>query len=99
MRFQCVTGVQRQPPFARLVSTSPRLVVAFAAAVVAIATPVDSGCSSDPVCRDYSPPATFDAQQPVMTFSKDVMPIFSQSCTFTSCHGSISGSNNLLLGG
>lgn len=44
-------------------------------------------------CKDYEPPATFDAQNPKVTFSNDVMPIFKQSCAFTACHG-LQGSNN-----
>lgn len=55
------------------------------------------GCPDDAkdggTCNDYSPPASFDAQNPQVSFSKDVMPIFKGSCAFTSCHG-LQGSNN-----
>lgn len=60
-----------------------------------------SGCSSDDkTCSDYSPPADFNATTPAVSFSKDVFPIFAQSCAFTSCHGSTTGSSNgIFLGG
>ncbi len=68
--------------------------------MIAFAVPL-GGCPGDDkaVCKDYSPPASFDAQNPTVTFAKDVMPIFSQSCAFTSCHGSASGNaNGVFLG-
>lgn len=59
------------------------------------------GCSKDEKsCADDPPPASFDAHQPTVSFAKDVMPIFGQSCAFASCHGSASGSaNGVFLGG
>jgi len=54
------------------------------------------GCPKDDpakVCEDYVPPASFDAQNPKVSFGNDVMPIFKGSCAFTSCHG-LEGSNN-----
>lgn len=45
-------------------------------------------------CADYTPPASFDAQVPTVSFAKDVMPIFARSCAFTSCHGSATGNAN-----
>jgi hypothetical protein len=60
-----------------------------------------SGCPEEAaVCRDYSPPASFDAQNPKVSFARDVMPIVSGSCAFTSCHGSALGNaNGVSLGG
>ena len=52
------------------------------------------------MCSDYSPPASFNAQAPTVSFARDVMPIFTQSCAFSSCHGSATGnSNGVFLGG
>ena len=57
------------------------------------------GCSNgdDPAtgggCKDYVPPTSFDAQNPKVSLSRDLMPIFKQSCAFTACHG-LEGSNN-----
>lgn len=70
---------------------APVLVMALAGC------PADDGGGSS--CEDYSPPASFDALQPAATFSKDVMPIFGQSCAFSTCHGSTVGSaNGVFLG-
>jgi len=62
-----------------------------------------TGCpGEDPVsssCDDYTPPAGFDATTPAVSFSRDVMPIFGQSCAFSTCHGSTVGSaNGVFLG-
>ncbi len=43
---------------------------------------------------EYTPPAGFDALSPAVSFSKDVLPIFGQSCAFSTCHGSTTGSSN-----
>ncbi|MBX3264457.1 MAG: hypothetical protein KIS78_23130 [Labilithrix sp.] len=70
-------------------------------AMIALVVPL-GGCPGDEpsACTDYSPPASFDAQNPAVSFSNDVMPIFAQSCAFSSCHGSASGSSNgVFLGG
>jgi hypothetical protein len=67
--------------------------------LIAFAVPL-GGCPDDEVCTDYSPPASFDAQNPKVTFAKDVMPIFTQGCAFPSCHGSTTGNTNgVFLGG
>ena len=62
-----------------------------------------TGCpsSDDKKCSDYVPPATFDPNTPVVSFRNDVAPkVFNFSCTFTSCHGTQSGSSNgIYLGG
>jgi hypothetical protein len=61
-----------------------------------------TGCpgSDEKKCSDYTPPASFVAETPVISFRKDVVPIFNFSCTFTSCHGTQSGnSNGVYLGG
>jgi hypothetical protein len=60
------------------------------------------GCPADPTtgaCDDYTPPASFDLAKPAVSFSKDVMPIFGQSCAFSTCHGSTVGTaNGVFLG-
>ena len=38
--------------------------------------------------------ADFNALAPAVSFSKDVAPIFKQSCAFSTCHGATSGSSN-----
>jgi hypothetical protein len=61
------------------------------------ACPGESGGGSS--CDDYAPPAGFDATTPAVSFSKDVMPIFGQSCAFSTCHGSTVGNaNGVFLG-
>jgi hypothetical protein len=80
---------------------SPRtMVVSTLISMIAFAIPL-SGCTDEAaVCKDYSPPPSFDAQNPKVSFAKDVMPIFAESCAFSSCHGSMSGSSNgVFLGG
>ena len=49
-------------------------------------------------CTDYQPPATFDAQTPKVSLSKDVMPIFTGSCGFTSCHSLADTKTAVFLG-
>src|SRR5438045_366981 len=69
--------------------------VALVAALTAC--PGESGNGSS--CDDYSPPAGFDATTPAVSFSKEVMPIFGQSCAFSTCHGSTVGTaNGVFLG-
>lgn len=46
-----------------------------------------SGGSSESGCFNY---AGFDGMSPKVTFSKDVLPIFRNSCGFSSCHGNAS---------
>ncbi len=69
--------------------------VLFIAALTAC--PGESGNGSS--CDDYAPPAGFDAMTPAVSFSKDVLPIFGQSCAFSTCHGSTIGTaNGVFLG-
>jgi hypothetical protein len=35
---------------------------------------------------------------PAVSFKNDVLPVFVQSCTFTSCHGSMTANNGVYLG-
>ncbi|MBX3185730.1 MAG: hypothetical protein KF819_01895 [Labilithrix sp.] len=63
------------------------------------------GCSSEEApggssgCVDYQPPAGFDALSPAVSFSGQVMPLFKQSCAFSTCHGSTTGpANGVFLG-
>ncbi|MBX3219742.1 MAG: hypothetical protein KF795_04430 [Labilithrix sp.] len=82
-------------------ASSSSIALAMLLSTVALAVPL-GGCPGDEAsaCKDYSPPASFDAQNPTVSFAKDVMPIFTQSCAFSSCHGSASGSSNgVFLGG
>lgn len=69
-------------------------------ALVAIVMGSCSSSSSAPSsCNDYQPPADFDATKPAVSFSKDVLPIFSQSCAFSTCHGATTGvANGIFLG-
>ncbi|WP_146647707.1 hypothetical protein [Labilithrix luteola] len=81
-----------------------RLGVFAGAALVVTGAVASAACSSDPtsnigLCSDYTPPATFDATTPAVSFSKDVMPIFKQSCAFSTCHGSnVGDANGVYLG-
>lgn len=86
--------------FASKLGSSVPVAVGTLLSMIAFAIPLGGCPGDDDVCTDYSPPASFDAQNPKVTFAKDVMPIFSQSCAFASCHGSASGSaNGVFLGG
>lgn len=75
------------------------LAVAVAGVMLAAAA---AACSPDPEassCTDYAPPAGFDALTPAVSFSTDVMPVFGQSCAFSTCHGSNVGpANGVFLG-
>jgi hypothetical protein len=82
----------------RIVVKAMTSVVTFVA-MGSFALPL-GGCPDDQVCRDYVPPATFDAQNPPVSFSRQVMPIFGNHCALPSCHGSAFGSaNGVYLGG
>ena len=72
-------------------------------ALLGIATSSAISCTSSsgggPTCNDYQPPTGFDTAAPVVSFANDVMPIFAQSCAFSTCHGSSTGSaNGVFLG-
>lgn len=70
------------------------LVATLGSAVVAVA--LGAGCSSKKdsnSCALYVPPAGTDLTTPAVAFKKDVVPIFVQSCAFSSCHGETSGDN------
>jgi hypothetical protein len=70
----------------------PALLVVLAAAGCTTAAP-------SPACDDYQPPAGFDLGAPAVSFRRDVMPVFAQSCAFSSCHGATVGSaNGVFLG-
>lgn len=56
-----------------------------------------SGCTSETPaakCESYVVPASTDLKAPSVSFKNDVLPIFVQSCAFSSCHGASSGGNN-----
>lgn len=71
-------------------------------ALVFAATLSSAGCTSStpaPVCQDHVVPASTDLGQPAAHFRSDVIPLFVQSCAFTSCHGNPGGgSSGLFLG-
>jgi hypothetical protein len=53
------------------------------------------GCGDgEPECRDHIVPAGTDLTTPEVSFSRDVMPTFVNSCAFTTCHGNPTGLNN-----
>jgi hypothetical protein len=59
-----------------------------------------AGCDDEEECVDYSPPASFDLQNPKVSFAAAVVPIFRDSCAFSTCHGSTTGNpNGVFLGG
>jgi hypothetical protein len=64
---------------------------------IVVASVACSNGNGDNKCVDYEPPAGFDAQNPKVSFSKDVVPIFSQSCAFSACHGGIGNPNGVHL--
>lgn len=67
------------------------------AAVLAIAAlPACPG--PDNSCKLYQVPSGTNLQQPVTSLRNDVMPIFDQSCTFSSCHSSLNPAAGLNLG-
>jgi hypothetical protein len=71
--------------------------------VILAIPPLLVGCPGpDPVpttCGDYTAPASFDALAPAVSFSRDVVPIFTQSCAFSTCHGATVGpANGVFLG-
>jgi hypothetical protein len=83
------------------------LAITASVALLGLFSPGLGGCSSSSSsssggtsgCVDYSPPSDFVATAPVVSFSKDVIPIFQQSCAFSTCHGSTTGpSNGVFLG-
>ncbi len=62
-----------------------------------------AGCSNGsapaPACKEHDVPASTNLTQPVVRFRSDVMPLFVQSCAFTSCHGNPGGgSGGVFLG-
>lgn len=81
----------------RVGSVACGVVLLVTALTALTACPGESGNGSS--CDDYAPPAGFDATTPAVSFSKDVMPIFGQSCAFSTCHGSTVGTaNGVFLG-
>lgn len=75
----------------------------LAAAIVGSLAAGMCACSAEPTpepaCKDYAPPADFDALNPRVSFTRDVMPVFAQSCAFSTCHGANAGSaNGVFLG-
>jgi hypothetical protein len=59
-----------------------------------------TGDDSGPTCTTYVVPSTTDLTTPVVSLRNDVVPILTNSCAFSSCHGlqSSPGNNGLYLG-
>jgi hypothetical protein len=75
------------------------MTVALLALAVSCAISCTSSSGGGSTCNDYQPPAGFDTAAPVVSFANDVMPIFGQSCAFSTCHGSSTGpANGVFLG-
>jgi hypothetical protein len=82
------------------------LALPFATLAIAIASAIGAGigCSSaakaaPEACTSHAPPAGADFTQPAAHFRADVLPLFVQSCAFTSCHGDRGGgSSGVFLG-
>lgn len=54
------------------------------------------GCNGDngaKACEAYVVPAGTDLSAPATQLRRDVLPIFTRSCAFASCHGSATGRN------
>lgn len=71
--------------------------------LTALLSALSAGCPADEPasssCNDYAPPEAFDALSPAVSFTKDVLPIFGQSCAFSTCHGATVGpANGVFLG-
>ena len=86
--------------FASPLTSKVPVAVGTLLSMVAFSVPL-GGCPGDEdTCSDYTPPASFDALNPTVSFARDVMPIFGEGCAFASCHGSASGNTNgVFLGG
>jgi hypothetical protein len=85
----------------RNVPFSPLQGLFYLALAAAVGTALVTGCNSDSPdksCTLYTPPSTFDQAQPVVSFSKDVLPIFGRACAFDSCHGGSAPEGDLFLG-
>ena len=54
----------------------------------------NGSCDGGQKCATYVVPAGTDLMSPAVTFKNDVLPIFVQSCAFTTCHGLMTGANN-----
>src|SRR4051812_18799608 len=85
-------------PSRRPSSLGPLLVVALAGATAGCPASTEGGPSATSGC-DYVAPDSFDGLNPKVSFSTDVLPIFSRSCAFSTCHGSTTGpANGVFLG-
>ena len=75
------------------------LLASLFASAFALSCSSSEGGPDPGACVDYTPPASFDAQNPKVSFKTDVMPILKQSCQFSSCHGNAGNKNFVYLGG
>jgi hypothetical protein len=75
------------------------LLAAFLAASLGLLVACPGPDPATSSCNDYTPPAGFDALTPAVSFSRDVLPVFKQSCAFSTCHGATTGpANGVFLG-
>jgi hypothetical protein len=82
--------------FAPLAALAGGLFFAACSSNGAVPAGVDSGAAEesdagDAACQAFVPPTSFNPSSPAVTFSGDVLPIFSASCAFSSCHGAATG--------
>lgn len=54
----------------------------------------NGSCDGGSVCKTYVVPPGTDLTSPTVSLKNDVLPIFVQSCTFSACHGVMTGANN-----
>jgi hypothetical protein len=72
--------------------------ISFAFVAVALVS-VTANCGSPTPSATCNDDVTATASDAVVSFSKDVMPLFAQSCAFSSCHGASTGkANGVYLG-
>ena len=70
----------------------------FFLAAASLCVLCNGSCDGGPTCKPYAVPAGTDLMNPVVSFKNDVLPVFVQSCTFSSCHGSMTANNGIYLG-
>ena len=49
-------------------------------------------------CTPYEERAPLPSSAPKVSFAADVLPIFTASCAFSACHGTVRGSANVFVG-
>lgn len=84
----------------RVVSENHSGVMSVFVAIASLCVLCNGSCDGGgQMCKGpYAVPAGTDLMTPAVSFKNDVMPVFVQSCTFSSCHGSMTANNGLYLG-